>query len=188
MNIVYEDLWKVKLDRPTMIVVTTNTTIKRDGALVMGRGAALQAKTKDERIPFECGRAIVDSKQREYGFLQIRSANRPGKAGFGIFQVKYQYNNEADTKLIDNACSVMRQFMDKNPSIHIRMNFPGIGNGRLSIEDVAPILYEWFERYEPRHQLTVCLKPPAPEFPLCNWCGERYAWPCQPCESCRKLT
>lgn len=41
MKIAHEDLWKPVEN--AVYIVTTNSTIRKDGALVMGRGAALEA-------------------------------------------------------------------------------------------------------------------------------------------------
>jgi hypothetical protein len=148
MNIVNEELFK-----PTtgMIVVTTNATVNQDGCLVMGRGAALQARDMIPGIDRQAGALILNSTKTTvtdngvsfdsfyYGFLQIRPSGN-GKAGFGIFQVKYQFAENARLSLIKASCLSLVSWMHKHPDIPVRMNYPGIGAGHLTEKDVSPIL------------------------------------------------
>ena len=63
---------------PGMIVVTTNGTISKKGALVMGRGAAKEACNRIRGIEYECGkfaRSFVplgsSTGYSQYGFTLI---------------------------------------------------------------------------------------------------------------------
>jgi hypothetical protein len=162
MEIVHENLVQPK-ELPVMIVVTTNAIVTPQGRLVMGRGAALEVKTKYPEIATQCGRAIQRhfaifpqmQYQTMYGFLEIRPWTRPGKAGFGIFQVKRHFKDSARIELINYSCQVLSQWIRGNEfDCPVRMNFPGIGNGKLKRETVEPILWAHFKHMP----VTVCVK------------------------------
>ena len=138
MHIITEDLW-IALPYPGMIVVTTNSTIKQNGALVMGRGAARQARDTIKGVDVECGTLITEYGQH-YGFLEVRSPYRENKTGFGIFQVKHLYSDAAELNIISMAVAQLLKYISHNPTVSIRMNYPGIGNGRLSRAQVEPFL------------------------------------------------
>ncbi len=144
MKLVTEELWQMpKL--PGIIVVTTNyITRRRDSALIMGRGAALQAKNRIPGIDVECGLATIrhfaETNELNYGFLIVRPANRPGKVGFGIFQVKQHWGNAAELWLIERSTKRLSTWANEHPDVSVRMNFPGIGNGQMSAADVLPLL------------------------------------------------
>jgi hypothetical protein len=162
MNIVREELFRA-VELPVMVVVTTNATIKNNGALVMGRGAAKQVRDKLPGIDVECGSAITArlandvfaSYQNMYGFLEIRPWTRPGKGGFGIFQVKKQYDEQAQLMLINYSCQILVQWIrGSEGACPVRMNFPGIGNGGLPRGVVEPVLRAHFDKVD----VTVCVK------------------------------
>jgi hypothetical protein len=144
MKLVKENLWKCP-PHPGCIVVTTNAFIKRNGALVMGRGAALEATQRIPGIAFECGRAISLSKRENmhngyhrYLFSMVRFPQE-GKIGFGLFQVKYHFKEQASLELIEDAVYHLNFRLGREP-MNVRMNFPGIGYGGLKREDVLPII------------------------------------------------
>jgi len=141
------ELWKL-VDHPAIYTVTTNASINKQGALVMGRGAALQAKQRIPGIEFEAADAILAWNKETghdltipYGFLIVRPP-RPDKSkfGFAIFQVKYQWDHPADPNLISCSLSCLRYTAYTNKDLTIRMNYPGIGFGRLPISEVEPML------------------------------------------------
>jgi len=151
MILATEELW-LEPPHPGMIVVTTNSYIKDNGRLVMGRGAALQATQHVAAdIALECGRAI-DLSGSKYGFLEIRSPYREGKIGFGIFQVKHHWKKPASLELIEHAVQKLNEYCEAHPDLTIRMNFPGIGNGQLQYDDVLPIVEQIND------QVVVCRK------------------------------
>jgi hypothetical protein len=162
MEIVAQNLFQTK-DLPVMIVVTTNSFIKHNGALVMGRGAAKEARDMVKGIDLECGRAITKRKEHDtfamyqdmYGFVEIRPWTRPGKGGFGIFQVKHNFKDKAQIDLINYSCQTLAQWIRANEfKCPVRMNFPGIGNGQLSRDKVEPILQAHFKDLP----VTVCVR------------------------------
>lgn len=142
-----ENLWQ-NPGYPGMIIVTTNGYITRGGYLTMGRGAALEAKNRIKGIEYECAKILTMnaefdamSKTYEYGFMPIRPQyNDDKKIGFGIFQVKHHWNHKANLDLIERSADSLTKMAKMYPDVSFRMNYPGIGNGKLSTSDVQPIL------------------------------------------------
>ncbi len=117
-------------------LVTTNSYIRRDGALVMGRGAAKQLATMFPRLPYELGDRIEHLGEYNIGVLTQTNGQR---LSLGAFQVKFNFADEADLPLIRrSAAQLTRLAVEDGRVFHV--NFPGIGNGRLSIDDVEPAL------------------------------------------------
>ena len=168
-NIVREELWRHP-GFPGMIVVTTNAVITERGFLVMGRGAAQQAKRRIPGIDTECALVIRESTRstwscpaptgemaqdayydecmREdddpysgvgYYFREVRKPTDK-KVGFGIFQVKVHFTQRADLSLIHRSASMLTLYCHRHPETQVRMNYPGIGAGRLPRAKIEPLL------------------------------------------------
>lgn len=120
-------------------LVTTNSYIRKDGALVMGRGAAKQLADKYPGLPYKLGDAIQRSCGHlgEYntGVLTDKATN----VSLGAFQVKYHFADEADLELIQRSVIELTQVAVQDGRI-FHVNFPGIGNGRQALEHVEPLL------------------------------------------------
>lgn len=111
--------------------ITTNSFRKKNGALVMGAGIAKQVR---DRFPGIDG-SFKFTHMSEYGIVQ--SSLEPK---IWAFQVKKFWGSAADVKLIMNSTSALREFALANPDKTIYLNYPGIGNGRLRVEEVEPII------------------------------------------------
>ena len=118
-----DDLWKYE-GKADLIVISTNSYIKKDGELVMGRGLALQAKNRYPELPRLFGQKIPHLGV--YGLVVVK---HQGKL-FGAFQVKRHFRDRAEIALIENSTRKLRDFLKENP-VSVVMNFPGIGYGRL---------------------------------------------------------
>ena len=121
-------------------LITTNSTIKNNGELVMGRGIAKLVKDLWPDFPLHAGTQICAS---------LNVPNVPGVKGqygvilgprIGLFQVKYHFQASADLNLIRASTQSLLGYATDNPSKAIALNFPGIGNGQRSIEEVKPII------------------------------------------------
>ena len=139
MKIVKQNLWEVDCD---LRFVTTNSFIKKNGELVMGRGAALEAKQRYPNLPFIAGKYITHLDI--YGVMVL-----PG-SGVHLFQVKYHWNECAMPGLIEHSFVKLHMFLEVYKGT-VALNFPGIGNGQLARADVLPIV----ERYS-HDRITVC--------------------------------
>ncbi len=125
--------YSVKPDKHTCLLFTGNAFVKKDGGLVMGRGAAQQVRDTYPGADRWFG-ARIDRQGDEYGVII-----NP-KTGFGVFQVKTHFKDEASLSLISHSANVLRVVAWTFPDILFRCNYPGIGNGKLSRDDVEPIL------------------------------------------------
>lgn len=141
MKLVKGNLWDTKDD---IILVTTNAFVKKNGELVMGRGAAREANRLYPELSQTLGRFINDYfEPRQYGVLVLfpnQIKNSEGKY-LGAFQVKYNWWENARLDLINLSTNMLIGamkdiFIDKTCS----MNFPGIGNGKLTYDEVYPII------------------------------------------------
>jgi len=148
MKVVREDLWA---DPKAMVIVTTNGALRKNGSLVMGRGAALQAAQKFPGLDYTCGRAIKRSHATRdsqgnyiYGFIPVLGLTDtfiPEIHGIhGIFQVKAHWSEQASLALIRASTLMLAGYAVGNPNVTFRMNFPGIGNGQLKQMQVEPII------------------------------------------------
>ncbi len=138
-KIVNDELWKSP-GHPGMIIVSTNGFVRNDGRLVMGRGAAYQATQKIPGIDKEAGEKVLDAG-KTYGFLPVRMPKaEEKKLGFGIFQVKFHWNQPAVLDLILHSVQCLTEFALYYHDWQFRMNYPGIGNGGLNPEEVRPLL------------------------------------------------
>lgn len=140
-----KDLWG-PVAAPGFYVVTTNGTLKKDGSLVMGKGAALQALERHSNLPAIAGREVyyhstgIANTDHLYGFLPVIYPHED-TPGIGLFQVKWSFRNSASIELIKMSVSMLTQFLELRKGISVRMNFPGIGAGGLLRSVVEPYLY-----------------------------------------------
>ncbi|AFY61856.1 hypothetical protein [Synechococcus sp. PCC 6312] len=147
MKLIYGSFWK---DPAEIVVptVTTNSVIKKDGTLVMGKGTALEAANRDPSIPGLAG----DYIQRTcgnlgfYGFIIVN--------GIGLFQSKTDWKEPSTLSLIQQSATVLQEFIETTGGkVVVAMPIPGTGLGGLNKEDVLNILktlpdtvhiYEWW--------------------------------------------
>ena len=128
-----------------VLLVTANSYITKDGRLVMGRGAALEMKTKFPGFDSKAGKRILESCGHlgKYGVELFTYNYKYELTLLGIFQVKYNFKDKADLELIkystDKLISIIPELEDLGYE-KISMNFPAIKNGRLNFEDVLPIV------------------------------------------------
>ena len=146
MKIVEGNLWDFTDDA---IFVTTNATIRKDGELVMGRGAAKEMKEQFSIFPKVIGDQISrnNGSGGKYGLYTIHpfvfnddGSRKYGKI-LGAFQVKYNWWEKADLDLIEYSTdALLKSFETQLKNLKVSMNFPGIGNGKLAYDEVYPII------------------------------------------------
>lgn len=121
---------------PDVYCFTGNRTMRKDGALVMGRGAAKQIRDQYPGIDKEFGKAI---RVASPGACLV--AHYMGSQQILIwFQVKQHWADEACPVLIQEAARQLREVALQYPNKTFHLNAPGIGNGRLSWNQVEPLL------------------------------------------------
>jgi hypothetical protein len=147
------DMWTA-YEPADLFLVTTNSTIRRDGALVMGRGIARQARDRFPGLAGALGRQILSlcGNQGTYGLLV---SPRWPAAKLGAFQVKLHYRQPASPELIRYSTAALCAWCTEHREALVHLNFPGVGYGRLQREDVLPIIARLPDR------VTIWEYPPA---------------------------
>jgi hypothetical protein len=153
-----------------LFLISTNSTLCKDGALVMGRGIARQAKERFPGLDLALGtqiqticsnpsaslRACAERSEvtglGEYGLL---ISPRWPEAKLGAFQVKRHYSQPASLALIQFSTAALCVWCAKHPDAGVHLNFPGVGYGRLRREEVLSIIAQL------PAQVTIWEYPPA---------------------------
>lgn len=119
------------------IVITTNGIIRNDGACVMGRGTALQAKQVFPKLPYELGKLIRTEGNKTFSFPHYKIITLP---------VKHHWRNNADIRLIEESIQdLVDNFSFELKGCTVYLTRPGCGNGRLNWIDVEPILDKYLD-------------------------------------------
>jgi hypothetical protein len=116
-----------------VFMITTNPIIRKDGAVVMGRGIALEAKTRFPRLPYDFGE-MLKMYPNNIGYIGEYDHTR-----IYWFMVKDHWANQASLDIIQNSVSTLDHLFGYTDE-RVDLNFPGIGNGGLKREDVLPLL------------------------------------------------
>ncbi len=148
------DMWSA-WNQADLFLITTNSSTRTDGHLVMGAGIARQARDRFPGLDARLGRVIKDMstvsvqfahRGRTYNswvvpYYLLVSPDWP-RAKIGLFQVKGRFNAPADPGLIKHSTEMLCQWCNEHPEAQVHLNFPGIGNGRLEPGDVLPLINE----------------------------------------------
>ncbi len=132
MKEVLGNLWDVTCD---LRIVTTNGDVNRQGAAVMGRGCALEAKSQVPGIEYHFARRL-----KEHGNRVMLLAKLPDGSRLASFPVKHHWRDEAAPILIRRSAEQLAALADAFCFERILIPRPGCGNGRLSWEDVRHVL------------------------------------------------
>lgn len=117
-----------------LIIITSNSSLTKDGKLVMGAGAAKQLKL------------VVPGIDQFFGDTIKKSCGSLGRYGllfhgrYGIAQVKYAFNASANLPLIEHTMRILTTVANNYPHSKFNINYPGIGHGWLKEKDVEPFL------------------------------------------------
>ena len=133
------DWFELAADDSDLALFTGNSTIRRDGCLVMGRGLARQVRDRLPGVDRAIAKAI--DQRAIYGVAIAGGPYRVGRAAIGAFQVKRFWGDAADLGLIAHSVTCLNTFLAPKPANYrVILNYPGIGNGRLTLEQVAPLI------------------------------------------------
>jgi hypothetical protein len=119
--------------------ITTNSYIRKDGEVVMGRGIAKQTKNLFEDLPLALGNKIKN-RCGHLGTYGVLPTNRNENDKFVAFQVKTHFKNDATVSLIENSAKILGRMAFKYQDKRFDLNFPGIGNGGLNQSEVKPVV------------------------------------------------
>ncbi len=146
------DMWTA-FATADLFLITTNSAIRKDGALVMGRGIARQARDRFPGLAASLGRHILNTCGRLGAYGLLVSPRWP-EAKLGVFQVKQHYGQPASLELIRHSTAMLCAWCAEHPGAQVALNYPGIGNGRLHREAVLPVIAQLSE------QVTIWEYPP----------------------------
>lgn len=156
------------LNSYTDVCITTNSFVKKDGTLVMGRGFAKQMADWNTRIPWFAGQEIlqwnqefsrwdglteIKGKPDPYGFLRLNEFERfcassgrnpESNPRIHLFQVKEYWGDDATLELVKRSVDMMKAHVlgTERFGRTFALNYPAIGNGKLRKSDVEPIIAE----------------------------------------------
>ena len=146
------------LETADAICLTTNGTVKRNDAAVMGRGNALQARRHWYGIDRLLGRLLkkgnkvrVLTRETDAGLKYLRLPRTKGEPllcpvpwHIVAFPVKHQWQEEADLDLIRTSAKELRRVIKDRKWKRVLLPRPGCGNGQLRWEKVKPALNRSF--------------------------------------------
>lgn len=141
------------------VFVTTNSTIKSNGELVMGRGFAKSLADEMPFLPSSAGKAIWRHEDIEkfgwdgfpinygiipYVYSESIHVDVHGRhhVNFGLFQVKHHWGEPAKQYLVEMATEMLSAYATHHYHMTFAVNFPAIGNGNLDYDDIFPIINE----------------------------------------------
>lgn len=128
------------------ICITTNGSLRSSGSAVMGRGCALQAKTRWRGLDEYLGQLLgiygnvplflgsIDpykSWKKDFTFTQ-------GETGLYSFPTKHRWDQKSDIELIKQSAWFLKNALQAWPFGRIILPRPGCANGGLKWEDVKP--------------------------------------------------
>lgn len=156
----FGNIWE-NTDKYDAIVITTNGFVKNNGKAVMGRGIALQAAELFPEMPGWLGYMIgvggnnVHMTSFDYGCVTDNGNDVCEQVVF-TFPVKTHWRLAAELSLIRRSAIQLACMVDEFGYMKkVLMPRPGCGNGKLSWEDVKPIIepclddrFTVMERYE----------------------------------------
>jgi hypothetical protein len=128
----YTTPWRL----PNVYIFTGNSTIKKNGATVMGRGAAKEVRDNIPGVDLAMGNYMRAFPEAHLLFLKTPTTDQI----IGWFKVKDHWYHEASLQLIKNSVNALTTEAICYPDNYYHMNYPGIGNGKLDIKYVAPLL------------------------------------------------
>lgn len=131
------DMWSV-FGQTDLFCITTNSYVRQDGQLTMGRGIALVAKQRIPHMAAAIGREIrrTCGARGIYGLLVYATPEQ----NIGLFQVKRHFKDKAELAIMRYSIQRLGVFVANTSAQRVDLNFPGIGWGGLQQEDVFPLL------------------------------------------------
>ncbi len=122
-----------------LLLITTNSIVRPSGALIMGAGVARDARNRFHGLDVALGEAIRRQGDAGGRYGIMVSPKWPEKR-IGAFQTKIRPGDNSSLDLIQFATDALAAWCLDHPAIRVDLPFPGIGYGRLSPDEVRPIL------------------------------------------------
>ena len=126
-------------DKADLFLITTNSFIKKNGELVMGRGIAKEAKDRFPQLPVYAGK-IIKEKCGHLGVYGFYVSRHWPLTKIGLFQTKRHWRDNASIDLIKMSLTGLDFWLIGREDKIVCLNFPGIGNGGLERDQVLALL------------------------------------------------
>ena len=130
------DIWS-RWNHTHLLLVTTNSDVKKDGSLVMGAGIARQARDRFPGIERAFGARVQGYGPSPYGLLV---SERWPVARLGAFQSKISWRDPASETVIALGVEKLIAWCRKNYGCRVDLAAPGIGLGNLSFERMEELV------------------------------------------------
>ena len=127
------DIWAYAA--PTVIAITTNGSLTRDGRAIFGRGVAKQAAARYSELAEILGRLL-----KEKGNHVFDLGN--SMVSFPVEETPWSL---PEMRIIARSAEELRHLADFSGWQKIIVPRPGCGGGGLAWKDVKPLLEPWFD-------------------------------------------
>jgi hypothetical protein len=135
------DLWDY-LKMGAVICVTVNGQVNRDGANIMGRGCAKEAKQRYPWVAHRIGRYIQGYGNRCFKIDMKFEVNKPPYGDWTLisFPTKHHWRDDSDPGLILQSAEQLVEMADKFDWNEVICPRFGAGNGNLPWDSVKEML------------------------------------------------
>jgi hypothetical protein len=123
-----------------LFLITTNSIIKKNGALVMGAGIARQARDRFPGLDLALGGYIHLKRGGTRVLYGLIVSPKWPHARLGAFQTKIDWRDDSDPEVIKFSVECLLEWLEHFPDAKVHLAFPGINHGNLSVEQVLPII------------------------------------------------
>lgn len=142
MTVIVGNMWD-EIGVADALFVTTNAVVWY-GCLVMGRGAAQEARDRFPGLAEDFGRILTQYgvAGRKYGVIlsRLRAVKNGKETRLGAFQTKLDWRDSSPLELVRFSTHRLKLHATSRSFERFVLNFPGISNGRLTEAEVLPII------------------------------------------------
>ena len=136
MRVVYKRLTYLKgLVGENIYMFTANSTLNKQGKLVMGAGNAKAVRDMYKNIDYQFGKEIKDQEVFGVKFVQYYNLQ-----WIGAFQTKIHWQNESPLHVVENSVKHLKYVAERRPSRTFHLPCPAISHGKRSLQEILPLL------------------------------------------------
>lgn len=126
-----------------ILVIAVNSEVSPDtGKAIMGKGIAREARDRLWNIDAKLGAYITQYGSRCFRFPMDVTESKIFEWTLITMPTKVRWREPADPMLIAQSCAQLVEMVDKFGYSEIHMVRPGVGNGKLSWEQVVKPLID----------------------------------------------
>lgn len=114
---------------------TANSTLNKQGKLVMGAGNAKAVRDLYKNIDTQFGKVIEDQEVFGVKFVQYYNLQ-----WIGAFQTKIHWQNESPLDVVENSVKHLKHVAERRPSWTFHLPCPAISHGKRSLQEILPLL------------------------------------------------